>query len=472
MTPDLLAALRDPATIRLRCAAVTRAVDEGRSGLFTVDRSKLDDAAGRVADLTRRRFPDLQIPLHSRWRHFEAGGVDRKAELDRLLEGRSAGERVRALFDLTVISVLLDAGAGAQWHYHETRGALDAAALPAGRAARDELMAMLDKAAQGRTKGADGARGGGSGAAGDHQAAATPPAANAPDPDTPAYTRSEGLAVASFRAFVGGAFSSAKDDPLRVDAAALRSIDAAALRSVFQVNPGNPLVGLEGRAALLARLGDALAAEAARDGTPPRPALVYERITDRGTRREVGAAALLGELLRSFAPIWASGTLVKGQRAGDVWPHRWAGADTPDGTDITTGGLVPFHKLTQWLAYSLAEPLQWAGVRLGGLEQLTGLPEYRNGGLLIDTGVIVPRQPQLLDRGAKPGDELVVEWRALTVTLLDELAARVRTQLGRPDLPLACVLEGGTWAAGREIARERRAGGGPPLKIDSDATVF
>ena len=50
----------------------------------------------------------------------------------------------------------------------------------------------------------------------------------------------------------------------------------------------------------------------------------------------------------------------------------------------------------------------------------------------------------------------------------------VRAELGvtAEAFPLARVLEGGTWAAGRRIAAERREGGGPPLTIDSDGTVF
>ena len=114
------------------------------------------------------------------------------------------------------------------------------------------------------------------------------------------------------------------------------------------------------------------------------------------------------------------------------------------------------------------------GVTVSGLDALTGLPEYRNGGLLIDTGVIVPRSAPSLERHWKPGDELVVEWRALTVSLLDELAVEVRRQLGvtAEQMPLACVLEGGTWAAGREIAAERRPGGAPPVLVDSDGTIF
>jgi hypothetical protein len=70
--------------------------------------------------------------------------------------------------------------------------------------------------------------------------------------------------------------------------------------------------------------------------------------------------------------------------------------------------------------------------------------------------------------------EPVVEWRALTVALLDRLASCVRDVLGKSavEFPLARVLEGGSWAAGREIAVERRSGGAPPLTIVSDGTLF
>jgi len=70
-----------------------------------------------------------------------------------------------------------------------------------------------------------------------------------------------------------------------------------------------------------------------------------------------------------------------------------------------------------------------------------------------------------------PGSDIVVEWRALTVTLLDDLAQQVRAQLDRAQLPLACILEGGTWAAGRELAKRLR-NGEPPLRVQSDGTVF
>jgi hypothetical protein len=408
---DALTVLRDPATIRARCAAITRSVAEGRSPSFKLDRSRLDAVAERVEQVTRAAYPDLHIPYHSRWRHFEVGGVNRKAEMDALMAGMNAADQARARFDLTVVSVLLDAGAGPQWAHAE--------------------------AESGQT-----------------------------------FNRSEGLGVASFRAFLRGAFSAVPGEPLRVDASVLRRLDATALAAVFQAGPNNPLVGLEGRAGLLQRLGEALQAQ---HGSAARPAALFDALTDGGQQRVVTATAVLRALLDAYAPIWLTGSLLHGMPLGDVWPHRWAGGEDPmAGRHGTTAGWVPFHKLSQWLAYSLLEPFEWAGIDVSGLDALTGLPEYRNGGLLIDAGVIVPRDAGALARRWKVSDEFIIEWRALTVTLIDELAPLVRTRLGRsaPQMPLACVLEGGTWAAGRAIARELREDGRPPVTIESDGTVF
>ena len=107
------------------------------------------------------------------------------------------------------------------------------------------------------------------------------------------------------------------------------------------------------------------------------------------------------------------------------------------------------------------------------VDALTGLPEYRNGGLFLDAGVLIPRDADAAQRSWRVGDPFIVEWRALTVALLDRIAPRVREALGlsAAQLPLACVLEGGTWAAGRVLAQRLRAGA-PPLLIASDGTVF
>jgi len=403
---DAAALLRTTSAVRSRSAQLLERARSGASRWFIVRDDVLPAAADEVAAVTHARYPDLKIPYHSRWRHFEAGGVDRRADLDTLLAGAHPQERARAMIDLTVVSVLLDAGAGARWSFVENR---------------------------------DGSSG--------------------------RFTRSEGLAVASWHGFVSGAFSSDPERPLQVDAAALRALTEDRLAEVLQATQDNPLVGLPGRVQLLRRLGDAMAAQPDVFGAQGRPGGLFDNLATPSA--PVDAHDILTQLLISLSPIWLSANVIGTYPLGDCWRH-----DAVSGPGLTAGW-VPLHKLSQWLTYSLIEPFMWAGAAVTGLDSLTGLPEYRNGGLLLDTGVLSLRDRECGTRTWSPADELVVEWRALTVALLDELAPLVRARLGvdADQLPLACVLEGGTWAAGRASAQRLRAGL-PPLSIASDGTVF
>jgi len=383
VTEDL-AYLRTPAAIRERAGQVLKYVEDGRSAWWMVDPNGLEAAVQATLAVTRRRFPNpAAIPFHSRWRHFEAGGHDRWAKLAPKLAHLPKEEVARRRIDLAVVSVLLDAGAGPDWSYRE--------------------------------------------------------------PDTgETYARSEGLGVASFHMFASGAFSrDSKGDPLRVDAERLAALTPTDIALGFQVKAHNPLLGLEGRAGLLRKLGGVGLA---------RPGDLFDAIAkDGGT---VKAASILAAVLEKLSPIWPS-------PMGDVWKHPVI-------------GLVPFHKLSQWLSYSLVEPLEGAGLKVVALDALTGLPEYRNGGLLVDSGALRAKQSSLLSNSFKPGDEPIVEWRALTVALLDRIGEHVRGHLGMDAerLPLVKVLEAGTWFAGRVLAAERRPGGGPPINVESDGTVF
>ncbi len=257
------------------------------------------------------------------------------------------------------------------------------------------------------------------------------------------YARSEGLGVASFHMFVNGLFSrDPQGDPLRVDAERLRALTPMEVALGFQVKAHNPMTGLEGRAGLLQRLGSV---------GLERPGALFDVVASGG---DVKAASILAAVLDKLSPIWPS-------PMGDVWEHP-------------TIGLVPFHKLSQWMSYSLVEPIEGAGLKVVELDALTGLPEYRNGGLLVDAGALRPKQSVLLTKSFAPGDEAIVEWRALTVALLDRIGQHVRLHLGMDAarLPLVKVLEAGTWFAGRVLAAERRPGGGPPITVESDGTVF
>jgi hypothetical protein len=250
-------------------------------------------------------------------------------------------------------------------------------------------------------------------------------------------------------------FSADPANPWRADAPALAALHPEALAAAMQRRDGNQLAGFAGRVELLRRLGEVARDNPAVFGRPARLGNLYDYWSTTGA---IAAPDILRTLLIALGPIWP------GRPLGDCGRHRAVAGD----------GLVPFHKLSQWLTYSLVEPLQDAGITVSELYGLTGLAEYRNGGLFIDLGLVEPRDPSLMSRELDPQEEAVVEWRALTVALLDRLADKVRAALGKTaaEFPLACVLEGGSWEAGRAAALARRPDGGPPLAVVSDGTLF
>lgn len=397
---ELALGLLSSAAVRERAHELCDIALSGGLDEWRVDLDRLPAAADLTVEVVRDAYPDLQVPFHARWRHFVVAGRDLWAEqMD--VQSLAAhpfhdkDEAARAAFDLVIPSVLLDAGAGAAWRYHD--------------ATTDAELG-----------------------------------------------RSEGLGVASLRMFQAGAFSSDPTRPLQSDA--LARVSAEVLARGFQVTEANPLVGLEGRAALVRKLGEVVG----------RPGRLFDEMKARSHDGVLPAPVILEVLLTELGPIWPGRLSLGGIPLGDCWRHPALKRD--DATD----GLVPIHKLSQWLAYSLIEPLQAAGIEVTDIDGLTGLAEYRNGGLFVDTGVLVLKDAADAARAHPVDGPLVVGWRALTVALLDRLAPLVRDRLGvsAADFPLARVLEGGSWAAGRKLARELRADAGPPIAVVSDGTVF
>lgn len=362
---------------------------------FKVHPERLDFTVEYVLQTIRQNYPDLNIPFHSRWGHFRPGGVDRARWLEAKLP-TDLMERARIKLDLVIPSVLLDAGAGADWKFKE-------------RETHNQ------------------------------------------------YNRSEGLGVASFHMFMSGTFSRDRKS-LRSDALGLQSVEAHDIERSFQVSASNPLIGVAGRAQLLNNLGRALEnKDIFKDGRPGN--LVDYLVARYG--KTIPATGLLRAVLDGLGPIWPGRIEQDGVSLGDIWKH-------------SSLGLVAFHKLSQWMTYSLVEPIEEAGLKITRVEELTGLAEYRNGGLLLDSGLIAFRNSSDASKTWTPDSDLIIEWRALTVYFLDIIGAQVQKALGRSpaEFPLAKVLEGGTWWAGRRIAAEKRDGGGPPLNIQSDGTVF
>ena len=394
--------LLSPAAIRERAQKIFD-LTVAQKTHFRFHPEKLKPTVDYVLEVIRKNYPDLKIPFHSRWGHFRVGGVDRALQFDQKLGTADPLEKTRAKLDLVITSVLLDAGAGAEWSYTETES---------GKS----------------------------------------------------FTRSEGLGVASYHLFCSGAMSADRKS-LRADAKGLRALSTDDLRQGFQVSEKNPLVGVEGRVQLLNNLASACEnSKIFKDG---RPGNLVDYLHSR-YGKEIPATAILRAVLDGFGSIWPGRLSSSGVNLGDVWVHP----------GLAKAGvfesLVPIHKLSQWMTYSLIEPIQEAGFQVTGVENLTGLAEYRNGGLMLDTGLLTLTREEEANTAWSPDSELIIEWRALTLVLLDQIGAEVQKALGKSpqEFPLAKVLEGGTWWAGRFLAQEKRQGAVPPLQIKSDGTVF
>ncbi|KAI1140552.1 DUF1688 domain-containing protein [Hypoxylon sp. FL0543] len=418
--------------IRERAKIVGEAAKSGNLSHFDLHEDRLDDVADFVTSVIKRDFgPDKfgAIPPHGRWQHFEVGNVFRIADL--IQKWKEAGcddtELARRLIDLFFVSVLLDAGAGDHWRYVE------------------------------------------------------------PGTDR-TYERSEGIAVASLYMFNSLAFTASKSGNVpNVDGKGLEQLTTDALAGGFQVSESNPMLGVESRAALLRSLGKSLLAHPDIFGAEGRPGnLVDHMLKTAGDSSNLDILTFWDVLQNLLIPIWPKDrTTVNGFPIGDAWPLSTLKkqAKSPQ-SDDSADYIQPFHKLTQWLTYSLMVPFQRVlGKQWVNAESLTALPEYRNGGLFVDLGVLSLKK-ESLDRGLKAsgqalplfdaGDDVVVEWRAMTLVLIDILYGKV---LSRMDdgvhLTMAQLLEAGTWKSGREIAAKRRPETkSSPILIKSDGTVF
>ena len=396
--------LRQPSEIRSRCLQIRQFVDNGYSAYFQLRPERMEALVTYVCAEIAQNYPEGHIPYHSRWRHFDCGDQNRVLPLREELSKTTLQAQRDQLCELAVLSVLLDAGAGAQWQY-------------------------VDPTSQ------------------------------------QVLRRSEGLAIASLHAFQRGLFSS-RGVPATADARGLQSLRLEALAKGFQVTAQNPLVGLENRLHLLQRLGAVVANYKGRQDPNRRLGEVVTACFPGGT--SIAASQIFSHWLEVFSSIWPSGYQLGEVNLGDVGEHPCViGASS-------TEGLVPFHKLSQWLTYSLLEPFEWTGVAVVGVEALTGLPEYRNGGLFLDLGVIEPKASTFWQQRHIPTSTCIVEWRALTVGLLDEVAEAIRKIRGvtAASFPLAMLLQGGTWSAGRRIALEKRRTGEPPIQIEIEGTLF
>lgn len=391
--------------IREQCGKVFRLAEKGLCHHFTMNLKNLPKTVDAVLNCIKKDYPSLDIPHHSRIRHFTFNGEDRLKSLTAHWHCDET-ETVRRIIDLVTVSVLLDAGAGPDWTYCDSKGLVS--------------------------------------------------------------SRSEGLALASFDMFASGLFSSDEAMPFRVNSLGIKKLTLDSVVKGMQHSEKNPLLGIEGRYDILQNLAKALESNPKYFGVEvPRPGHIVDYVLSECKEKTVSVKVLWEAIVTGLEDVWP--TTLTGVRRGDVWVYPPLKENGIVGSDM-----VPFHKLSQWLQLSMLEPLEGMGIKFTDLELITALAEYRNGGLFVDYGVLSLRDESNKVMEHPVGSELVVEWRALTVILVDLCAAEVRKKLGvsNEKMPVYKILEGGTWKAGRLIAMKLRKDGSPPIKIRSDGTVF
>ncbi len=406
-TQDDIEVLLNPQTIQKQAAKILALSESGQTH-FIVHQNKIKEVAHFVAEVTKKNYPSLNLPFHSRWSHFQVGGVDRIAWVNEALKALSPEEQVRSQIDLVIVSVLLDAGAGMAWKWKEPR-------------------------------------------------------------TSQTFSKSEGLAVASLELFFQGYLSENPKNPFELSPRKLEALSEKDFKAVFQVDElKNPLVGVPGRLLLLKNLAKVILSkpEFFGESKPRLGHLVDYLKTKSNAKNEISVVEILKAIQKSLGEIWPGRVKIQNFNLGDVWPY------SPLGEGLNS--LVPFHKLSQWLSYSLLDPLSRSGLKFFGFEQLTALSEYRNGGLLVDSGILELRNPADIQKKHQTSSSFIIEWRALTVALLPLVAEQVRVLFGKTEQewPLGKVLEGGTWSAGRILAAQKRADGSSPILIESDGTVF
>ncbi|KAI8988195.1 hypothetical protein BDF20DRAFT_310633 [Mycotypha africana] len=430
--------------VRERCFKVQEAAVRNKLQHFDIDTSKLQDIVQFVISIIKRDFDDpSKIPTHGRWRHFDADGYPRVQTLINSWAslGIDKTEQTRRVLDLMVVAVILDLNPSHNYSYQE--------------------------ASSGRL-----------------------------------YKKKEGIAIAILEMYMKGLFSANPDQPHRVDSNAIMALQITDLLAGFK-GTSETLNDLEERFKLLKHLGHKLqhCSDYFRNNEDQafRPGNMLDYILNHPTTITTKKGPLI--LLETIWPIILE--------IGELWSVPQTDPESnSDGATLTLGDvwscpiiscadqMVPFHKFSQWMLYSLIEPMEkMLGAMIEGTEQLTPLPDYANGGLLIDTGFITLKASDF-DRGIKNhkensllqgqpkmeitpmfdiSDPVITEWRALTIAYLDLVAERVRSvmNLNRRSLTLSQLMEGGTTSAGKELAEISRPNTQePPIIIKCDGVLI
>ncbi|TYC49198.1 DUF1688 family protein [Rhodobacterales bacterium] len=381
-----------PQELRRKAHDILQRLSGGELPSIRVVPEKMDGALLSVLETTRETYPDFQIPPYGVWRDFEFGGLDRWAALATARDFETAEEMLASAADLAVVTAFMKTRHPSDWVFEESMSGVSA-------------------------------------------------------------TGSRASALAAFQMFAAGSFSSDMSDPYRVDAATLIRFDLEELASALQWDIVRDKALLVEMQRYLKRLGEALSLrpDLFCEGDATRPGLLaVKRAGD--SEGVVDAERLLDNLLETLAPVWDGGAVSGDVSLGDSFallrPEK--AAETGGSDDI-----VPFHTAAQEMVYSMVEPFAWAGFEVAGLDLLTAPADAAHVALFVETGVLEILPAEAVEDGETSIDRTVA-LRAAAIALSDRLADRLREELeaSAEQLPLTCILEGGTARAGARLLEQ------------------
>ena len=274
------------------------------------------------------------------------------------------------------------------------------------------------------------------------------------------HSRSEGIAIAIYDMFVSGFFSSSIKNKYQVNSSILTYLRFRIFSEKFQNTINNSIIGIKNRHSLLINLGKTL-----KKNKLSRPSDFFDKYNINDT---ISVKELWNFIVNDFKDIWNIYNKDDKETIGDIWTHPYLKIPC-----IEKSELMPFHKISQWIIYSLIDVIKnYGNYKITDTMILSALPEYRNAGLLLEYQVITPKNRLAFSKIYTIKDTFVVELRGLTIAILEYLLNDINSERSIEEkYSMSEFLENGSWSLGREIAYKKN-NGDLPINLILEGNYF
>ncbi|MBO0345675.1 DUF1688 family protein [Roseibium sp. CAU 1637] len=385
------AAVSDPVKMREAAHEVWVAACAGDVPRITVRAERLAPLAQLLAEGMERAFPDMQMPPLGCWRWLEADDTDRWGIVASGVGFVTAEEMLIAAADLAVLTAVMNIDVAPTWRFE--------------------------------------------------------------DPFTGNDVNGEkGLAIAALTLMSRGYFSADPARSFQVNAEALLALSEEELGPALQMEGDDHSQALQCMTGHLQRFGEVvgLRSDLFSQKGALRPGHGVLKVWQEADRMAVDTGMLFKTLFNGLAPLWTGGA----ERGDLILADAWE--DFPaDDVEPAPSRILSFQAPLVSIAYSLLEPLAWAGIEMENLEVLPPIADFDHVALLIGAGVL-ELEASDAELGEAEAQATGLALRALSLAAVDGLAEELR-RIFLADgamLPMTVVIATGTRPAARAAALE------------------